>query len=573
MLSKFQVRWLCIPPRCRICRFMIRDGEEVTAVTPENQRSTFAFGEEYFEKELQLLFQKCTIACNHYDGQATGCHTECFNISSQPSNPPLAAIFAATAHLYQPSAAEEARRQQCISSAIQNSLYCEYKEKLPKEICRMIAKHLISVHATLTVLTGVRNASFNVDLAKPMWATFITIDDVEYISSLSNVYISKSRLLWNEEFSTQDALYVSVDHVGVRNITRDIAVARSSTKCNASAWWHIVQLSQRSTKFDFDGLKLRTPPGSVSGTNVLWQDPLSPIEMERLAFHHISRCTDPRLIPLELNQPDTFGYSMCWSGNLLYIHAHRYKEKLDFYREFDARCKSLLWTFMPLYQGEFVKEVWLRKGKGFLSNAIALTTDQRRTLVMGSFPNSAWLSSIPWSCIAKLSTKCPDRIFFNHSLAGIQVLATPTLALNTDSRSPGPIMSSIRPCSGFYSAGSIFYSSCSMENVAEIVVCQTKDRAPPQVTGLLFRYMNGNQACVGNFRLDCTGRVLTRDETSRSLSIGFGRASNRSYVGQVEVSPPIGKSEFRWREFSWDGTLEWWFRVNETIIAHSNRVG
>lgn len=70
-----------------------------------------------------------------------------------------------------------------------------------------------------------------------------------------------------------------------------------------------------------------------------------------------------RMVPLDLNAPDVVGYSACWSGKLMMLHAHKAGENLSFYKDLLAAYGRAVWIYLPMSSGERILEIWGRRGR------------------------------------------------------------------------------------------------------------------------------------------------------------------------------------------------------------------
>lgn len=78
----------------------------------------------------------------------------------------------------------------------------------------------------------------------------------------------------------------------------------------------------------------------------------------------------------------------------------------------------------------------------------------------------------------------------------------------------------------------------------EIVLCEREFSTHSQITGLLIRYSNGNQASVGEFRLDRAGTTL-RVDGSQELCLGFARTEfKHPYLAKAELFPPADRASY-----------------------------
>ena len=116
------------------------------------------------------------------------------------------------------------------------------------------------------------------------------------------------------------------------------------------------------------GLKLRrviTSTASQPDQFTTWSTPMALSEIRLLYFHNLSQRMadiphDIRMRSLTLNDPIITGYSACWNGHIIGLHAHG-KKDVSFYDDYSSRYKSLVWIHICINPGEFVTELWQRK--------------------------------------------------------------------------------------------------------------------------------------------------------------------------------------------------------------------
>jgi hypothetical protein len=112
-----------------------------------------------------------------------------------------------------------------------------------------------------------------------------------------------------------------------------------------------------------------------------------------------------------------------------------------------------------------------------------------------------------------------------------------------------------------------FFSSCRLDNLVEVVPCRSRQVGAwaGSVMGLLFRYANGDRACVGSFRFDWAGETCEVGRTGR-LYIGYG--GKPKSVRDISNEPPPVNMGLYWREVPLSGKLEWWSLLGEGKVYH-----
>ncbi|KAJ3524377.1 hypothetical protein NM208_g12079 [Fusarium decemcellulare] len=514
-------------------------GSQVVAITSEGQSPAFTYRRnEFIEVNQGSSFKECTLDwCSHWYGQAAGCRASYVPVASRLGSSPESYIAAT-----------------------------DYS--LPTELWELVLEHLIRDHAIAAFSTASPEAVYTINLSEAAWATYADIDGIEYLTSISNVARPRSRLLWD---ATQpSAVYVAEDHLGIRHVTNSPDAQQTAKKEDAApVWWRTIVVEQEKMlefKSDVSSALLFTLH-SLMALHLGYQTPQSPRPTAQavLAMSH-----NAEMVQLDLNAPGTTGYSTCWNSSLQYLHAHKPGERLDFYHELYAEknlsverqlgttqddqndylapndcCAELplaSWIHRPLNTGEFVQQVWISQSGEGLANLIWKVKDlviTSRTLLLGNYA-ACWNPKLPWICIVASPTAAPMRIFFSPSPcpqpSRVELFAAPrngafekqpppwiTLEGSLHTR-PKPL---IRSTQGYRGTSS-------------------------WITGILFRYKNGHQACVGSFKLDYTEAVLS--------------------LGEVGLSAPEDPGELKWQQVSCQGTLSWWFEACHNLATHKTEL-
>lgn len=215
--------------------------------------------------------------------------------------------------------------------------------------------------------------------------------------------------------------------------------------------------------------------------------------------------------------------------------------------------------------------------------------------VAGGFPDhhgqyTPYSNHRHWNLVAKTSANAPLRVFFSPSDHGIPLIVAPRL-LDNHTGASSPRQTPLGAMPRFNPLHTLHYSSSSLENVTEVIVCKSKNKKDTgvirhfdlensrmvespykKVAGLLLRYADGSEASVGCFRFDWAETPLTRDD-ARGLFVGTrpGKIVQiPPHVASVGITPPEAEGEFTWMEMPWTGVLEWWFNPDslDTSITH-----
>ncbi|WAO87070.1 Hypothetical protein NCS54_00436500 [Fusarium falciforme] len=622
----------CIRPCCRLCRFSIKCGQDIVAFTRDGRQSpTLPFPgevEEVKTPELKAAFKSCFgETCGHYNDKGFACHAGCAALAERLGLTP-AEYLPALAYSYEPPKSDERRRRELVRFRLQQALKRNLG-RLPTEVWDYVAKDLVCEFATVAIPVVEPKTVFTIDPLEAVWAKYVDIDGVKYVKSVSNEHKPGDRLLWDKPKSpTGHVVYIAEDHLGINEITNHPEFTQSAQSKGVSSWWRTVPAEDSSTiGFKTDGVKLRSFSATALLPEVKWPYPMPPDEINGMSLYYTMLDREAKLIPVDINAPDTIGYSVGWHYGCVYLHAHKRGESLDFYHELDMRqteveTKSaavnpnerhephavkvarmaeesdIEWRYHPLNAGEAIEQVWVRQprklpqdeddhddspyGPRYLWSdsprdiAIGLVTNQSRTLVLG-LPCDIPHERFPWRCIAKSSTASPMRIFFSYSLSGINLFAAPKSIASDEEPIPEDLYE--EEPNNFCLYGYDFHTSASLEDVAQVVTCKAIEcivinQEKPYINGLLFRYKDGSERTVGKFRLDCAQPPISFDE-SPTLFLGIGKcgspAREDEHVVDVRLSAPKDRGGLKWKKFSAKEPLQWSWRQCWTKISSPSR--
>ncbi|KAH7173851.1 uncharacterized protein B0J16DRAFT_406211 [Fusarium flagelliforme] len=515
---------------CRACLFPIdRKTETVVAVTPDDRVSTVfrrnpkisyprIFSDD--SRSMTLLFC-ANDYCKHLDGLAVAIHVDCANMAAHLGSP-LNKYRRCTEYAYQPTKEHQRRRRECIRNLIDNSLR-ERFSKLPLELCRMVSDddELIRLYTLAEMSLERRQKDWSIDLTLPVWATYTTIDGVEYVSALSNSQTTKSRRVC-QDIIADKVLYISSDHLGIRQILTD--PSRAILDEYHPAYWQTVSVESQTLSFTGDGYRLREVVRPSTQPPVFWPSPNSPAPLTLFYPGWGEGAVVARMKALSFNEPDTTGYSICWAGTEMdAIQAHRStdecnrgggitsRERSEYEEMGNSKC-----TYHPIAQDEYVKQVWLRDCiqydtvkelpypkessrfhyhistpwgtqtyKGLARHkrpsdmALALVTSKGRTIVAGNHPDHGFHApefkcKRQWCLVSETETHAPMTIFIALPTHGIPLFAAPKLSGN-EQRHPPPKQSSIGRMPNFNPLFTLHYSSASLENVTSVTVCRSRN--------------------------------------------------------------------------------------------------
>ncbi|KAF4495641.1 hypothetical protein FAGAP_8194 [Fusarium agapanthi] len=451
---------------CLLCRFPInREGENIVALTPDERVSSpfNIYSEKRYaplciDKSLNISFWHCFYPyCTHNNGLAITFHAKCIDMVA-PFGTPLHEYRLITKHTYRHASLNHERWRGRVLELIEVALHKTYG-KLSPELWHIVSDddELIRLYLIAELSLQRRKIEWSVDPSLPVLITVVRMD---------------------------------------------------------------VSVNNRTLTFHSDDLKLRKLLTPSIYPQVLWSRPVTLSELDSMTFYYAGWGEgDPeaRLRTLTFNEPGTTGYPVCWANDeMVSIHVHRNMEHreadrtlMDEHSEFEDQS-LLKWTYYPVQEDEFIQEVWLRgsekydttrplpsQGEGGLRYhlstpwgskkykrpsdiALALVTSKGRNIVAGSFADHHGQSSQHWkhrhwSLVAKTSANAPLRVFFSPSDHGIPLIAAPALPDNRTA-APSSRQTPLGTMPRFNPLRTLHYSSASLENITEVLVCKSKNQ-------------------------------------------------------------------------------------------------
>ncbi|KAM5347104.1 hypothetical protein ACJ41O_010109 [Fusarium nematophilum] len=374
-------------------------------------------GFEFWDHWHKVKFKTCLNSrCKHPEGQVAGCHGECHYMAKGyewslkfHGNPPackipdghpgsvssIAKYIPVARFSYEPPASEQGRRSRAIRAlAAWSSLVTT---GAPEGSSSMMTSNNEREYAIAEISINQQDTSCRINPWKAVWATYVGIDGVNYVSTLSNQLRPGSHLLWGDAPSSDPlALYIYEDHLGIRQVVARCEEARPASEEEGPAWWHTVLVVIQTLEFKSDGVKLRKCCAPKLWPKVSWSVPLTPVELQTMdLFYWKTVEEDTRMVHFDFNQPGTVGYFICWLGNQVSLRAHKsdrsgtqetvsytdedleemrrsfneenngladYRNRGIFEEPHRGRAdlKPLRWTYHPLNPGEIIEQVWIR---------------------------------------------------------------------------------------------------------------------------------------------------------------------------------------------------------------------
>ncbi|KAK2059447.1 hypothetical protein LY76DRAFT_542805 [Colletotrichum caudatum] len=575
---------VCVPPRCGVCRFGLQFGDNIVAVRPLDAERSQPYEHHIVgltDRARGMQFFECHGSCRH-DERRVACHVYCIDIISNAS---LLKSFTMTAYAFEPTLVTEKRRIRWFLFYLTGILKTSTRHMLhlPEEVLHSIAAWALESQITCRRLAidyankacnGTKRVKSSVKIGEKIYARYIEFEGIQYISCLTNIASDERDIVLFDPSLTEsiDSLYVSNDHLGIRQLLFAHSSEQSAIKLTAGVWWRSQKLESLGDLLwcHSDGLKLRDLHGATTMLpRVSWDLP----QFSNRCVRYESLCkadSSERISTVSCNNPQTTAYSLCWNRNIVMLHAHQAKENLDFYQDLQTTDEAALWLFMPLRTNEVLTQIWRFNGPFKSAIALLLVTNQGRSNFLGVQPQTNWDHS---DCtLLDLPSKSPSYIYAKTTIFGIQMLGFETPEPKPQDRppmvewpnSPYPIS---RPHEYFA------WNRTQLNDVVEVVPCCGLSHGKTIIIGLLFHYADGKTASVGQIRLDRLGKVLIVDSDCK-LWLGFWQSSDGPCVSHAVLAPkqPRLIDCDTWLEVEWCDDLEWWFSNRQCQLSHQGRL-
>ncbi|KAK1990624.1 hypothetical protein LX36DRAFT_390852 [Colletotrichum falcatum] len=577
---------VCVPPRCGLCRFGLQFGDNIVAVRPLDAERSQPYEHHIVgltDTARGMQFFECRGRC-HHDEQRVACHVYCIGIT--PNNASLSKIFTLTAYAFGPTLITEKRRIHWFRFHLTGILKTSTRHilHLPEEVLHSIAAWALESQITCRRLAidyankacnGTIRVKSSVKTGEKIYARYIEFEDI---------------ILFDPSLTESiDSLYVSNDHLGIRQLLFAHSSEQSTIKQTVGVWWRALKLESLGDLLlcHSDGLKLRDLHGATTAMLPRVFFDLPQFSHRRVRCESLCKA-DPsyHISTVSCNNPQTTAYSLCWNRNIVMLHAHRAKENLDFYQDLQTTDEAVLWLFMPLQTDEVLTQIW--RFNGPFKSAIALlvclvlsvalnsahilqlVTNQGRSNFLGVQPRTNWDHS---DCtLLDLPSKSPSCIYAETTTFGIRTLGFETPKPEPQDRPPMiewpnssyPIS---RPHEYFA------WNRTQLNDVVEVVPCYGLSHGKTIIIGLLFHYADGKTASVGQIRLDRLGKVLIVDSDCK-LWLGFWQSDDGPCVSHAVLAPkqPRLLDCDSWLEVEWCDDLEWWFSNRQCQLSHQGRL-
>lgn len=201
------------------------------------------FIEDLRDSRSAVTYEICRGVCVHTGGWAPACHVNCLRLTEGR----FQECLKVTAYTFEPALPEQNLRCRWLLENLMSSWEghetCATKHirRLPAELKREIAEQLLREYATarlsaLRSVGGGHAAEFSI--STKVWARFVFVEGVRYITSLSNTPGSDEDLVHVPVSEREiDALYLREDHLGVRQVVLASSKETQRITERRGGWW------------------------------------------------------------------------------------------------------------------------------------------------------------------------------------------------------------------------------------------------------------------------------------------------------------------------------------------------
>lgn len=276
-------------PYCALCHFDLELGEiivmgmlilrDISSFLCANRKPIVTDGNvlspkftrrlhhDFHAKHQALVFHPCGgrrwPRCFNDDEEGQGYHSECLEFGRRlwgtGSSIPEWSSFLAMEYSFEPPEAEKERRRQYIQRRLFDKTARTYSI-LPAELCNMIATLLVRecvIATSYQLWQSLGNKTFSsylVNLSQNIYADFVTINGLHYISNLSNTPGSttvRRTCVWKAQAAiVQVDIYFAENYLGIQKL---LFVVNDNSKMwpafgkavQTGIWWR--RLSRSST--------------------------------------------------------------------------------------------------------------------------------------------------------------------------------------------------------------------------------------------------------------------------------------------------------------------------------------
>lgn len=165
--------------------------------------------------------------------------------------------------------------------------------------------------------------------------------------------------------------------------------------------------------------------------------------------------------------------------------------------------------------------------------------------------------------------KSTSQIFFNHwASLDFSQISLMGFEQAQPSRPTLDYPQALTPLSNPPNSTLWYYSTCSLVNVIEITPCYNRRKQHHPIIGLLLRYRNGHQSCIGQYRIDWTSQPMKVIGNQMQVAFENGENYGEILALNVNVLKTIDIRHLARMNIPWSGTLDWWFTDKDCRLSH-----
>ncbi|KAH6880807.1 hypothetical protein B0T10DRAFT_143411 [Thelonectria olida] len=523
----------------------------------------------------------CLDECLH-ETSTIACHSNCIKL--KPTGDALFGLIRALASQFNPPRAYDEVRKKWLSDKLAANLKLPFF--LPPELRIRTAQGLVQEYSTaLTSSLPFTDEPlpYNVGVYEDIWATYVEIDGIKYVSALTSQRhsaLSANAQLLPSSTEPVQRIHICEDHLGIRKLVFSATDEYPVADPIPGVWWKTMPVPTRRSglvtrlRLDTDGMKgctvtfIQGNHRQSSARPTSWPVPKMPQNLRWHQPYEDHQLNPPaKMTSFRFSQNNMTGFSACGFPQTMGIYAHTPDNDVEFY---EARPSFSVWLYTPLDADEFISEIWARRNSNstLLSN-LAVKTNKGRVCYMGHHVPYLFVEGVSIWQLMDTSDGGHGQFYFDGPSSGFRRIAfggDPPLQPGVGPSIPQPIS---EPPPGDRLLD--FYSSAPLKDVTELMPCRMEVRGAMHITGILLRYSNGHLERLGHVRPPCLEQPLVVGDHS-GFSLGFSHPKlKQPFVAAIALGGPLENGADEWLDLSWDGTLEWWFTAFQCDIQYKGK--
>lgn len=200
-------------------------------------------------------YEICHGTCAHTDGWAPACHVNCFRLTEGR----FQECLEITTYTFDPTLPKQQRRHRWLLESLASRWEADKTDatkelrRLPPELRWRIAEQLLREYATarLSVFKSVDDGrAVEFSISAKVWARFVFVEGVRYITSLLNVPSSDEDLVYVPiPQRAIDTLYVCEDQLGIRQVVFANSEETQRFSERPGVWWRSCKVSNTTHLF------------------------------------------------------------------------------------------------------------------------------------------------------------------------------------------------------------------------------------------------------------------------------------------------------------------------------------